>query len=159
MFFIGGERGVRTLAPLTRPNSLANCPLHHLGISPYHIIYIIKVRYVKISNFYVVGGEGGIRTHGTLQTHANFQDWCHKPTRPPLHIEDKCPATVFILAFLSAFVNSNFRIFLFYNFIIFIFFLITHKFQILQYLLHIFLSVLHILLFLVSLDKYHLLYL
>ena len=60
------------------------------------------------------GGEGGIRTHGTLLTHANFQDWCHKPTRPPLHIEDKCPATVFILAFLKTFVNSNFPfIFLF----------------------------------------------
>ena len=34
------------------------------------------------------GGEGGIRTHGRLQTYANFQDWCHKPTRPPLHIRD-----------------------------------------------------------------------
>ena len=33
--FLGGERGVRTLAPVARPNSLANCPLHHLGISPY----------------------------------------------------------------------------------------------------------------------------
>lgn len=31
----GGEGGVRTLAPLLRPNSLANCPLHHLGTSPY----------------------------------------------------------------------------------------------------------------------------
>ena len=44
----GGERGVRTLAPLTRPNSLANCPLHHLGISPYYFI-LIKVRYLYIS--------------------------------------------------------------------------------------------------------------
>ena len=32
----GGEGGVRTLAPLLRPNSLANCPLHHLGTSPYN---------------------------------------------------------------------------------------------------------------------------
>ena len=30
----GGEGGVRTLAPLLRPNSLANCPLHHLGTPP-----------------------------------------------------------------------------------------------------------------------------
>ena len=35
------------------------------------------------------GGEGGIRTHDGLQTHANFQDWCLKPTRPPLHINNK----------------------------------------------------------------------
>ena len=30
----GGEGGVRTHAPLTRPNGLANRPLYHLGTPP-----------------------------------------------------------------------------------------------------------------------------
>ena len=89
ILFFGGERGVRTLAPITRPNSLANCPLHHLGISPNCIYKIIKkpqkIVYDNFSTFFF-GGEGGIRTHGRLQTYANFQDWCHKPTRPPLQL-------------------------------------------------------------------------
>ena len=46
---------------------------------------IILWSYILIN----IGGEGGIRTHGRLLTYANFQDWCHKPTRPPLHIVDK----------------------------------------------------------------------
>ena len=48
--------------------------------------HYVDIRYaISISNFYF-GGEGGIRTHGRLQTYANFQDWCHKPTRPPLRL-------------------------------------------------------------------------
>ena len=31
----GGEGGIRTLAPVTRPSGLANRPLHHLGTPPY----------------------------------------------------------------------------------------------------------------------------
>ena len=31
----GAEGGVRTLAPLSRPNCLANNPLHHLGTSAF----------------------------------------------------------------------------------------------------------------------------
>ncbi len=31
---IGGEQGIRTLAPVTRPTPLAGEPLHHLGNSP-----------------------------------------------------------------------------------------------------------------------------
>ena len=75
----GGDERIWTSAALTNPNSLANCPLQPLG---YTYIYIRKL---AITNFQYFGGEGGIRTHGRLQTYANFQDWCHKPTRPPLH--------------------------------------------------------------------------
>lgn len=32
---IGGDERVRTSAPLSRPNCLANSPLHHLGTSPF----------------------------------------------------------------------------------------------------------------------------
>ena len=72
LFLYGGAERARTSAPITRPKSLANFPLHQLG---YCSIILYKN-----------GGEGGIRTHGRLQTYANFQDWCHKPTRPPLRI-------------------------------------------------------------------------
>ena len=81
--FNGGVERVRTSAPLSRPNCLANNPLHHLGTTPF-----------------CFGGEGGIRTHGKLFTYANFQDWCLKPTRPPLHIISITPFTVFILTYL-----------------------------------------------------------
>ena len=30
----GGEQGIRTLAPVSRPTPLAGEPLHHLGNSP-----------------------------------------------------------------------------------------------------------------------------
>ena len=33
-FFCGGEREIRTLAPVSRPTPLAGEPLHHLGTSP-----------------------------------------------------------------------------------------------------------------------------
>ena len=79
--YVGGVERVRTSAPLTRPNCLANNPLHHLGTTPF-----------------CFGGEGGIRTHGKLFTYANFQDWCLKPTRPPLQI--LVPSTVLILPYL-----------------------------------------------------------
>ena len=58
----------------------------------YKFRFFIQARVIKsfiiniFSNTYKNGGEGGIRTHGRLQTYANFQDWCHKPTRPPLRI-------------------------------------------------------------------------
>ena len=81
MLFGGVER-VRTSAPLTRPNCLANNPLHHLGTTPF---YYKKNELHHIHSFYF-GGEGGIRTHGRLQTYGNFQDCCHKPTRPPLRV-------------------------------------------------------------------------
>ena len=46
------------------------------------------------------GGEGGIRTHGRLQTYANFQDWCHKPTRPPLRVAvSNCGNSIYINTF------------------------------------------------------------
>ena len=34
LFLFGGEQGIRTLAPVTRPTPLAGEPLHHLGNSP-----------------------------------------------------------------------------------------------------------------------------
>ena len=45
----------------------------------------MEVRFL-LTSYYSIGAEGGIRTHGRLLTYANFQDWCHKPTRPPLRI-------------------------------------------------------------------------
>ena len=44
----GAEGGVRTLAPLSRPNCLANNPLHHLGTSAfsYNKIKSEKYKYV-----------------------------------------------------------------------------------------------------------------
>ena len=99
---------------------------------------------MNLSNSYVIGGEGGIRTHGTLQTHANFQDWCHKPTRPPLHVSK----TFFILTYFQGFCQYLFE------FIINYFFIIIHIFQILLFLQHIFLYFLYILLQVQFLDKY-----
>ena len=85
-FFGVGER-VRTSAALkepyrfSKPAPSASWVHLHLLISLY-----IKRPVICLKTFTVfIGAEGGIRTHGTLQTHANFQDWCHKPTRPPLH--------------------------------------------------------------------------
>ena len=108
----GGDERVRTSAPCYRPNCLANSPLHHLGTSPnniyikltnrfYYNIFLsdsqcFLIKNISFFRWYALlffGGEGGIRTHGTLQTHANFQDWCHKPTRPPLRVA----LTIFIL--------------------------------------------------------------
>lgn len=60
----GGEGGVRTLAPLLRPNSLANCPLHHLGTSPY-----INKKMAE-----EVGFEPTVPFDIT-----SFQDWLLKP--------------------------------------------------------------------------------
>ena len=66
-FFSGGERGIWTLAPVTRPTPLAGEPLHHLGISP--LVNIINRKTVIMQD----GGESGIRTHGALR-HDGFQD-------------------------------------------------------------------------------------
>ena len=38
----GGERGIWTLATLSRPTPLAGEPLHHLGISPYSVDLRLK---------------------------------------------------------------------------------------------------------------------
>ena len=114
----GGGRGVRTLAPVARPNSLANCPLHHLGIPPK---CFLKNEYCKTILLINVGGEGGIRTHGTLQTHANFQDWCHKPTRPPLRVA----LTIFILPHKTSICQYLFYIF--FNFCITLHLNLLHK--------------------------------
>ena len=65
---LGGERGIWTLATLSRPTPLAGEPLHHLGISP-NLLNCVRQR---------VGGESGIRTHGCLHI-AGFQDRCLKP--------------------------------------------------------------------------------
>ena len=37
---IGGDERVRTSAPLSGPNCLANSPLHRLGNSPYRRFYM-----------------------------------------------------------------------------------------------------------------------
>ena len=42
----GGEGGDRTRAPVARPNSLANCPLHPLGTSPFRSAFA--------SRFYII---------------------------------------------------------------------------------------------------------
>ncbi len=55
----GGDRGIRTLAPLAGPNSLANCPLR-----PTWVCLLINL--ADHCPLYSLGGEGGIRTHGTL---------------------------------------------------------------------------------------------
>ena len=44
--FFGGEGGDRTRAPVARPNSLANCPLHPLGTSPFRSVFT--------SRFYII---------------------------------------------------------------------------------------------------------
>ena len=99
---IGGEWGARTLAPHTRPNSLANCPLHHLGNSPNYFLLLLhynnkslisqyfllffyenaclkvkKNRTLKRSIFYLaeeVGFEPTVPFDIT-----SFQDWLLKP--------------------------------------------------------------------------------
>ena len=43
---VGGEGGDRTRAPVARANSLANCPLHPLGTSPF--------RSALASRFYII---------------------------------------------------------------------------------------------------------
>ena len=112
LLIFGGERETRTLAPLTRPTSLAGKPLHQLGYFSIFVNYIIKVNntYILFTS-YITGGEGGIRTHGRLQTYANFQDWCHKPTRPPLHISDNIYNTTVLhtlsIEFFGFFINLS----------------------------------------------------
>ena len=58
--FFGGDRGIRTLAPLAGPNSLANCPLRPTWVC------LLKKFSGLLRPLYLLGGEGGIRTHGTL---------------------------------------------------------------------------------------------
>ena len=65
----GGDREIRTLAALANPNSLANCPL--------------RPAWVCLQIIWRRGWDSNPRY---AHTYANFQDWCLKPTRPPLRI-------------------------------------------------------------------------
>ena len=84
----------------------------------------MEVRFL-LTSYYSIGAEGGIRTHGRLQTYANFQDWCHKPTRPPLHWVAVFN-NIYILAhfFILCQQILNILILFYYFFIIFFFLLI-----------------------------------
>ena len=55
----GGEAGIRTPAPITRTNGLANRPLRPLG-------YFSTIIYTKPLLIFSIGGESEIRTHGRL---------------------------------------------------------------------------------------------
>ena len=41
IFLYGGDNEIRTHAPITRPNTLAGCPLNHLSTSPSYIKHYI----------------------------------------------------------------------------------------------------------------------
>ena len=66
--FSGGDGEIRTLAPVTQPTPLAGAPLEPLEYVSewfnYFKKYLIKI----------VGGESGIRTHGSLRNH-----WFSRP--------------------------------------------------------------------------------
>ena len=91
----GGEGGVRTLAPLLRPNSLANCPLHHLGTSPYLTYDInyntyLTICQVNLKNWFtkkrkstflgtlIMAEEVGFEPTVPFDI-TSFQDWLLKP--------------------------------------------------------------------------------
>ena len=44
MLDIGGAGEGRTLAPVSRPNGLANRPLHHLSTAPYSVLIVFLWR-------------------------------------------------------------------------------------------------------------------
>ena len=65
----GGEGGTRTLAPVTRPTPLAGAPRHQLeyfSVS-WHPIPVKSDVHCAIV-WKDVGGEGGIRTHGSFES-------------------------------------------------------------------------------------------
>ena len=74
----GGDRGIRTLAPLAGPNSLANCPLR-----PTWVCLLKNLADLCPLSIWRRGWDSNPRY---AHTYANFQDWCLKPTRPPLRI-------------------------------------------------------------------------
>ena len=69
----GGEDGIRTHAPVTQPNGLANRPLEPLEY------------FSEQSNLFNFGGGDGIRTHVGLHPNG-FQDRPVMTTSVPLHI-------------------------------------------------------------------------
>ena len=76
---MSGGQGIRTLAPVSRPNPLAGDPLHHLGNPP-------EANYFPDTFLYrgkICGGEDGIRTHVSLRTNG-FQDRLVMTTSIPL---------------------------------------------------------------------------
>ena len=75
----GAERGIWTLAPVSRPTPLAGEPLHHLGISACWILKNITPTIKKI------GAEGGIRTHVTVKSNG-FQDRLVMTASIPLRV-------------------------------------------------------------------------
>ena len=58
----GGEGGIWTLAPVSRPTPLAGEPLHHLSTSPNWWLTIAVI-------VEVFGGGEGIRTLGPFRDH------------------------------------------------------------------------------------------
>ena len=60
----GGEEETRTPAPVSRPTPLAGAPRHQLE---YFSISVIVFYNIKI------GGESGIRTHGTRKSTTVFK--------------------------------------------------------------------------------------
>ena len=114
LYSVGGEGGIRTHGRLLTYISFRDwyfkptqTTLHIITLnifdisticSSYLLFSIIRLFYLLYYKLYVYkqknglnavfhfGAEGGIRTHGRLLTYGNFQDCCHKPTRPPLHI-------------------------------------------------------------------------
>ena len=68
-----GEWGIRTPAPVTRPNDLANRPLQPLEyFSRLNVIVFGVLPNDNLRSAF--GGEGGIRTHGPLRSH-----WFSRP--------------------------------------------------------------------------------
>ena len=77
--FFGGDRGIRTLAALANPNSLANCPLRPAWVCLH---FFKALRFYQTKCF--IWRRGWDSNPRYAHTYANFQDWCLKPTRPPL---------------------------------------------------------------------------
>ena len=49
LILYGGERGIRTLAPITRPNGFRDRPLQpDLGTSPWNFIIQFIILFIKI---------------------------------------------------------------------------------------------------------------
>ena len=59
--------------------SIGNVLNMHMIPSMIYIIENNKKAYLINQIGLVIGGEGGIRTHDGLQTHAGFQDRCIQP--------------------------------------------------------------------------------
>ena len=100
-FFIGGEGGTRTLAPVTRPTPLAGAPRHQLEyFSVYKPNAVSKRLVYSISPFEV--WRRGRDSNPWLFRVTGFQDQLHKPLG---HLS--VSTTVLILSFLMADVNTK----------------------------------------------------